>query len=183
MQDDATIFLPKPPSTSNTYKSQSNDDNPKSHKESFDQQMNMLMIAYSTGYIRFRVYGRYPLGTIHLSQITKDECGEYTILDLTLADDFSCLQILYWDRLLKSTHVALINTSVLSAYCEEMYVVASKYNQIVQLLTHLDKSMVSITEAWEHILLEMDTKMANYASSVPEGGVSADFLELLMLGK
>lgn len=41
----------------------------------------------------------------------------------------------------------------------------------------------SITEAWETALLEMDTKLAKYASSQPPGAVSADFLELLMFGE
>jgi len=42
--------------------------------------------------------------------------------------------------------------------------------------------MQAITEAWESILLEMDAKLASYASTVAEGAVAADFLDLLMLG-
>lgn len=182
-QDDPTIFLPKPPSPSNTYKNQNPDDNIKNFKENIDQsQLNMLMIAYGTGDIYMSVFGRYPYGTMHLSQITKDECGEYKILDINLSEDFSIMQVLYLDKTTNNIHLSLVNTSILSAYSEELFTVASKHGQVVNLMTHLDKTMTSITEAWEHILLEMDTKMAYYASSVPDGGVSADLLELLMLG-
>lgn len=184
LQDDPSIFLPKPPSPSNTYKTQNIEDNTKNFQDNVDQnQLNMLMIAYGTGNIYMSVFGRYPYGTIHLSQITKDECGEYKILDIVLSDDFTVMQVLYLDKTTNNIHLSLVNTSILSAYSEELFIVASKHGQIINLLTHLDKTMTSITEAWEHILLEMDTKMAYYASSVPDGAVSADLLELLMLGK
>lgn len=42
--------------------------------------------------------------------------------------------------------------------------------------------MQAITEAWESILLEMDSKLASYAATVTDGSVAADFLDLLMLG-
>lgn len=128
------------------------------------------------------IFGRYPYGTLHLAQVVKDDFGEYNILDICMSDDFSFMQVVYIDRLTNNLLLSLINTSVLSAYAEEMYVVAKKHSEIVRLSSYLDQTMISITEAWEHILLEMDTKMADYAASVPEGGVSADLLELLMLG-
>ncbi|XP_052737942.1 anaphase-promoting complex subunit 4 isoform X2 [Bicyclus anynana] len=182
LYDDPTIFLPKPPSPTNTYKNQATDDTLKCFKENQDQtQLSMLMIAYGSGNIYMSVFGRYPYGTVHLSHITKDECGEYKILDINLSDDFSVMQVMYLDTN-NNIYLSLVNTSILSAYSEELFVVATRHSQIVNMMTHLDKTMISITEAWEHILLEMDTKMAYYASSVPEGGVSADLLELLMLG-
>ncbi|XP_047545767.1 anaphase-promoting complex subunit 4 [Vanessa atalanta] len=181
--DDPSIFLPNPPSPSNTYKNQGVEDNVKSCHDNIDQtQLSMLMIAYGSGNIYMSVFGRYPYGTIHLSHITKDDYGEYKILDINLSEDFSVMQVLYLDKTTNNISLSLVNTSVLSAYAEELFTVATKHGQIVSLLTHLDRTMISITEAWEHILLEMDTKMAYYASSVAEGGVSADLLELLMLG-
>ncbi|CAG9563159.1 unnamed protein product [Danaus chrysippus] len=183
LYDDASIFLPKAPSPSTSYKSQVPEDTTKTLKESVDNtQLSMLMIAFGSGSIYLSVFGRYPYGIIHLSQITKDECGEYKILDIKLSDDFSVMQVLYLEKTSNNIYLSVVNTSVLSGFAEEMFVVATRHGQIVELLSHLDQTMISITEAWEHILLEMDTKMAYYASSVPEGGVSADLLELLMLG-
>ncbi|KAI8440210.1 hypothetical protein MSG28_001591, partial [Choristoneura fumiferana] len=165
------------------YKNPTSDDNVKDLKEMQEQtQLNMLLVGYGTGHIYMSVFGRYPYGTIHLAQIAKDEFGEFKVLDINLSDDFSMMQVFYLDRTTKSLFVALVNTSVLSAYAEEIFTVANRHSQLTQLLSHLDQTMTSITEAWEHILLEMDTKMAYYAASVPEGGVSADLLELLMLG-
>lgn len=142
----------------------------------------MLLVGYGTGYIYMNVFGTYPYGTIHLAQVAKDDFGEYKVLDINLSDDFSVMQVLYIDRFSNNVLLSLVNTSVLSAYAEEIFVVANKHRQVLQLLSYLDQTMVSITEAWEHILLEMDTKIAFFASCVPDGGVSADLLELLMLG-
>ncbi|XP_013175298.1 PREDICTED: anaphase-promoting complex subunit 4 [Papilio xuthus] len=181
--DDATIFLQKPPSASTSYKSQGSDDTVQCYKEiPVPSQLSMLMIGYGNGNIYMSVFGRYPYGTIQLAELVNDECGEYKLLDINLSNDFSVTQVLYLDKITKNIYLSVINTSVLSAYSEELFVVANKHCQIVQLLSHLDQTMTSITEAWEHILLEMDSKMAHYASSVPKGGVSADLLELLMLG-
>ncbi|XP_063635710.1 anaphase-promoting complex subunit 4 [Cydia splendana] len=181
--DDSSIFLQKTPSLSSGYKNQASEDNVKDIKEMQEQtQLNMLLVGYGTGHIYMSVFGRYPYGTIHLTQIAKDEFGEFKVLDINLSEDFSMMQVFYLDRATNNLYVALINTSVLSAYAEEIFVVANKHSQLTQLMSHLDQTMISITEAWEHILLEMDTKMAYYAASVPEGGVSADLLELLMLG-
>ncbi|XP_013134982.1 PREDICTED: anaphase-promoting complex subunit 4 [Papilio polytes] len=181
--DDATIFLRKPPSPSTSYKNQVSDDTVKSYKEIPEpSQLSMLLIGYGNGNIYMSIFGRYPYGTILLAELVNDECGEYKILDINLSHDFSVMQVLYLDKVTKNVYMSVINTSVLSAYSEELFVVANKHCQIVQLLSHLDQTMISITEAWEHILLEMDSKMAHYASSVPKGGVSADLLELLMLG-
>ncbi|XP_047022890.1 anaphase-promoting complex subunit 4 [Helicoverpa zea] len=180
--DDASIFLQNLPSTGE-YKSQGSDENMKDFKEvQAPNQLNMLMVGYGTGYIYMNIFGRYPYGTIHLAQVTKDEFGEYKVLDICMSDDFSLMQVLYIDRVTNNLLMSLVNTSVLSAFAEEMYIVAKKHSEIVRLTSYLDQTMISITESWEHILLEMDTKMAEYAASVPEGGVSADLLELLMLG-
>ncbi|KAJ0179331.1 hypothetical protein K1T71_005043 [Dendrolimus kikuchii] len=180
--DDSSIFLQKIPAN-NAYKNQASDSTSRDFKEIQEPtQLNMLLVGYGTGYIYMNIFGRYPYGTIHLAQLAKDDFGEYKVLDINMSDDFSVMQILYVDKISNNVLVALINTSVLSAYAEEILIVAHRHGQISQQMSYVDQTMNSIIEAWEHILLEMDTKMAYYAESVPEGGVSADLLELLMLG-
>ncbi|KAM3967943.1 anaphase-promoting complex subunit 4 [Aphomia sociella] len=182
--DDASIYLQRLPSLSSGYKSPGTDDIISDFKEAVQDQiqLNMLLVGYGTGSIYMSIFGKYPYGVINLSQLTKDECGEYKILDISLSDDFSVMQVVYLDRVTNTVFLSIINTSVLTAYAEEICHVANKHGHIAELISYLDQTMVSITEAWEHILLEMDNKMAHYAASVPEGGVSADLLELLMTG-
>ncbi|ERL93910.1 hypothetical protein D910_11196 [Dendroctonus ponderosae] len=40
-----------------------------------------------------------------------------------------------------------------------------------------------MTETWESILLDIDTKLSNYARKRPAEGVTVDFLELLVWGE
>ncbi|XP_026748266.2 anaphase-promoting complex subunit 4 [Galleria mellonella] len=182
--DDASIYLQRLPSLSSGYKSPGTDDTVSDFKEAVQDQtqLSMLMVGYGTGTIYMSIFGKYPYGILNLAQLTKDECGEFKVLDICLSDDFSAMQVIYLDRTTNAVLLSIINTSVLSAFAEEMCHVANKHGHIAELISYLDQTMISITEAWEHILLEMDTKMAYYAASVPEGGVSADLLELLMLG-
>lgn len=172
-----------PPINNSGYKNHTSEDNIKDFTEVQDPtQLNMLFVGYGNGYIYMNIFGTYSYGTVHLAQVTKDDFGEYKVLDINLSDDFSVMQILYIDNFSNNVMLSLADTSVISAYAEEMCVVAYKHRQIVLLQSYLDHTMISITEAWEDILLHMDTKMAFYASCVQEGGVSADLLELLMLG-
>lgn len=165
------------------YKNQNNDENIRDYKTVQEQnQLNMLIVGYGRGNILISIFGRFHLCTIHLADLLNDEYGDYEILHINMSDDFCVMQVLYLDKASKNVFTVLINTIVLSAYSEEIFIVAKRHNEIAQLLTNLDQTMTSITEAWEHIILEMDAKMADYAASVPKGGVSADFLELLMMG-
>lgn len=167
-----------------SYKNQNSNENDAEFKDCPNQfdQLNLLIVAYGTGTIFMSVFGRYPYRSVHLSQFTNEPQGIYKILDIQLSHDFSIMQVLYLERCTNRIILSIINTSVLSAYSEELSIVAHSQIQIFHLLTHLNRTMKAVTEAWEQILLEMDTKMALYASTVPEGGVSADLLELLMLG-
>nr|CAD7576622.1 unnamed protein product [Timema californicum] len=75
-----------------------------------------------------------------------------------------------------------IKTPILTERSTELRSLALKHAHIISLMRYLSQTMHSITEAWENILLEMDIKLASYAAKVPEGSVSADFLELMMFG-
>ncbi|KAL4708784.1 hypothetical protein ACJJTC_011748 [Scirpophaga incertulas] len=183
LYNDSSIFLQKPPSTSSGYKNQTSEDRVKYCKEIHEPtQLTMLLVGHGCGSIFMSVFGKYHYGTMKLAQVAKDECGLYEILDIHLSDDFSVMNVIYADVITNNILLSIINTSVLSAYADEIFIMANRHSHISMLMSHLEQTMKSITEAWEHILLEMDTKMAYYAASVPEGGVSADLLELLMLG-
>lgn len=166
-----------------TYKTANGEDPIKDLRDSPDpNQLNVLIIGYGKGSIHMSILGRFPFCTINLSEMLKYEYGDYKILDINLADDFSVIHVMYLEKCSNIVFTAALNTSVLTAFSEEVYIVANRHKHIAQLMTHLESTMTAIMEAWENIILEMDAKMAEYAFSVPEGAVSADFLELLMMG-
>jgi anaphase-promoting complex subunit 4 len=80
---------------------------------------------------------------------------------------------------LKAVH---FDTSGIARHSEQLLVLAKKHGLILSQTGYLGQTMSSITEAWENILMEMDASLSNYASQVGPGAVSADFLDLLILG-
>lgn len=78
--------------------------------------------------------------------------------------------------------IIMVNTEIFKTHTKELFIVALKHENLNSLLEFLSNTLTSVTETWENILLEMDTKLSKYAAKVPEGGVTADFLDLLMFG-
>lgn len=105
----------------------------------------------------------------------------YSINYLHFNEDLSILYIIY-----KTPHnkvkISVFNTNIFNHSMSELFSLALKYVRITSLLKHLSETITTVTESWESILLEMDNKLSKYASKVPEGGVSADFLDLLTFG-
>lgn len=67
----------------------------------------------------------------------------------------------------------------------EIQILAAKYGKVSSLMTYLDATITAMSEAWEDILLEMDSKLAMFAeqkAKLDSGSVSDDFLQLLMFG-
>jgi len=64
----------------------------------------------------------------------------------------------------------------------ELAVLAAKFSLVQGILQYTTETIRQIREAWETILLEMDTKLTSYAENNAPGTVAADFLELLLFG-
>lgn len=78
--------------------------------------------------------------------------------------------------------IIIINANIFKTHTKELFCVAMKYVKLMDLIYYLCSTIANITETWESFLLEIDCKLSKYARSVPEGGVTADFLDLLMFG-
>lgn len=79
--------------------------------------------------------------------------------------------------------MVILDTRVLSSRSRELHALSLKHGHIISLLDYLSQTMRSIIEAWENIyLLEIESKLSKHAESLPEGSLSADLLELLLMG-
>jgi anaphase-promoting complex subunit 4 len=76
----------------------------------------------------------------------------------------------------------LLACPLLATCMPELAVLAGKYSLVQGILQYTTETIRQIKEAWETILLEMDTKLTSYAENNAPGTVAADFLELLMFG-
>ncbi|GFU37862.1 anaphase-promoting complex subunit 4 [Nephila pilipes] len=151
------------------------------------KELNILAIGMEIGSIHLHSFGMFPTGFIDVN-IKLDDPKKDRVISVALSQDFRLLQVVLerkdeeenYSYYYRSYFISLIYDCI-----EEIKIVSLKFGQISSLLTYLSSTIRAISEAWEDILLEIDTKLHNYAfqkHALSEGTIIDDFLELLMFG-
>ncbi|XP_054707714.1 anaphase-promoting complex subunit 4-like [Uloborus diversus] len=150
--------------------------------------LNILAIGLEIGMIHLHSFGMFPTGYVDING-KNFGYNLAKILSVSLSKDFRFLSVIAELKDEDQSHKYMyksFSVSLLHENSEQIRIVALKYGQISALLSYLSSTIRCISEAWEDILLEIDTKIHNYAlekaGSSEEGSVSDDFLELLMFG-
>ncbi|GFG34068.1 hypothetical protein Cfor_11412 [Coptotermes formosanus] len=191
VQDSTSNFLPSLPLLSRSFGSVSKgvEENLEDAKKIKEQtHLNILLVGVNTGKLYLSIFGLFPCGVVDMNSYVSGRA--FSILDADVSDDLNVLFLVMscWKEAdevkegKRDLFLVLLDTPVLAVHSAELHALALKHGHIVSLLGYLSHTMHSITEAWENILLEMDSKLASYAATVPGGSVSADFLDLLMFG-
>lgn len=139
-------------------------------KEFLLQKLDMFLTGQETGEIGMYIFGMFFCGTLSVGQgpileisggSGKPLWASWKGTDGIIVNKLSCPLLESSDAFLK---------------------VAQAQANVEYLIDYLSRTLMAITEAWETILLEMDEKLTRYAENNPPGSVTADFLELLMIG-
>ncbi|KAF4523079.1 hypothetical protein B566_EDAN003091 [Ephemera danica] len=187
-EEKGKTFLPKLPSLSRSFgpMNKGSEENAEDSKKVGDQaRLNLLLIGTKDGYIMLKAFGLFPCGCIDVKEYVNDQ--PCTVLSVDISRNLDVLIGVVactgsGDSPTYNLGVILIDTPVLESHSRELKYLATQHGYIISLLSYMSQTMESVTEAWENILMEMDSKLSSYASKVTEGSVSADFLDLLMLG-
>lgn len=192
-RDLSTTYLPKLPSLNKSYgcasSAKSTEENVDDCKMLKDQDdFNILVVGTADGHVSLYAYG--VLLCLDFEVVIVDGTGNETnkVVSAWLSDQFSRLTLVVESEQRDgggSLHLQSYSIPPLQQKSRELQIVALKYGQIASLAAYLASTMAAIREAWEDILLEVDSKLANYAQekqSLSGGTVSDDFLELLMFG-
>ncbi|XP_077517919.1 anaphase-promoting complex subunit 4 [Amblyomma americanum] len=192
-QDFSAGFLPKLPSLNKSYgcisaaKSvEENTDDCKMIKGQED--FNILVVGTADGHISLYAYG--VLLCLDFEVVLMDGTGDQAkkVVSAWLSHEFSRLTVIAESARDSSDKCMYLQTYAMPLLKEkrrELRIITLKYGQVTSLATYLAATMTSVKEAWEDILLEVDSKLANYAQEkqrFSSGTVSDDFLELLMFG-
>ncbi|KAL7633841.1 UNVERIFIED_CONTAM: hypothetical protein RMT77_015797 [Armadillidium vulgare] len=145
--------------------------------------LNVLSIGTVFCVLHLYAYGLFHITTVNIKETYPSAKQIVNISPSSMLNFFSVI----FERENNSDSERLltqvtINTSVISSRHKELRSLAQKYGQIHSLMAYIGHTLTLIEDAWESTLIEMDSKLASYAASVPEGGVSADFLDLLTFG-
>ncbi|PRD19545.1 UNVERIFIED_CONTAM: Anapc4 [Trichonephila clavipes] len=152
------------------------------------KELNILVIGGEFGSVHLHSFGMYPTGFIEFGiQPDKPTCDR--VVSVTLSRDFRLLTVMLEKKDEAenySYHYRSFFISLIYDCMGEIKIVSLKFGQISSLLTCLSSTIRAISEAWEDILLEIDTKLHNYAhqkhTTSEETTIGDDFLELLMFG-
>lgn len=154
------------------------DERPKVNVLKNQTELNLLAIGTENGFLYLNIFGCFPCAVLKLDEYIGKKCS---ILNVNSSDNFDTIFVTVKDDT-NTLQIVIINTDIFKTHTKELFVVALKREQLSSLTDYLSNTLTSVTESWENILLEMDTKLSKYAAKVPEGRVTTDFLDLLMLG-
>ncbi|KAK4881685.1 hypothetical protein RN001_005004 [Aquatica leii] len=153
------------------------DENLNSNLFQEQKELNLLIIGTDDGYLRISIFGQFVCAQVNMSDYLGHKC---TIISTYLSDDLSLMYVtVKHEKIIK---IILIKTDIFKTHTKELFAIALKDAYLYNLITYLSNIIILIKESWETSLLEMDAKLSKYASKVPDGVLSADFLELLMFG-
>jgi len=178
-------FLAKLPSLSKTYSyvGAGQQEELEDCRKLESSEMSVLLAGTENGTVYVLINGYLLCMKISIGELL----GGVTNLggwieSLTIAQDMKTISILVGSREASEGRLLVVRCPILATCHSELSVLAEKFCLVHGLLQYTGETIKQITEAWETILLEMDTKLASYAENNPPGTVAADFLELLMFG-
>lgn len=190
LNDNTETYLPKLQPLTKSYGSLSKgnvEENVEDKKKLKDQkELNLLIIGNKTNELQLYIYGIFPVAKINVGE--QNNSQPCWICSASLSDDLNSLVVIlqhgHDDEEQKYT-LYTFDTSLLASHDKELHLLALKYGQISTLIQYLQTTIQQMQEAWEDILLEMDSKLYTFAEQKQASGastVSNDFLELLLFG-
>nr|CAI5818293.1 unnamed protein product [Callosobruchus analis] len=141
-------------------------------------ELNLLLIGTKEGMVHVRIFGCFTCCILDMSEYLGVPCS---VEHLKVSEDLRKICVVTKNKN-SLVQIVTIDSSIFKSHAKELFAVAMKYVKLMDLVTYLRNTIASITETWESFLLEIDHKLSRYAKKVPEGGITADFLDLLIFG-
>ena len=139
------------------------------------QDTSVLVVGTQAGTIYVLINGYLLCMKLSISEMMTEQCGG--VESVVMTPDMKSLCVLT-----SSCDLIILRCPLLSSCKPQLLNLASKFCFIHGLCQYSTETIRHIKEAWETILLEMDSKLSSYAEKNPPGTVAADFLELLLFG-
>ncbi|CAH0559316.1 unnamed protein product [Brassicogethes aeneus] len=171
--DFSSIFLPQP-----TPLPTSNGEESKNFLH-IQSALNMILIGTKDGFVHIQIFGCFTCAVLNISEKVLYACS---IKNIHITEDLDKLFVTVRNNENNTISIVIYDSQIFQTHTKELYTISMKSVYLLDLITYLNNAITSIAESWESILIEIDNKLSKYASLVPQGGVTADFLDLLMFG-
>ncbi|XP_044137795.1 anaphase-promoting complex subunit 4 [Bufo gargarizans] len=180
-EDESSVLLPRLPALPKNYNATAkifSEEKSDEMKLLGDVRLNALVLGGVSGEIEIYAYGMYKIATI------VEVFG--SCLGLCLSSDLKSLSVI--TELKTSTTPVVtyfqLDTSLLSEYLPEVTRMARKFTHISTLLQYIKLSLTCMCEAWEEILMQMDTQLTKFVQEKnTTSSVQDEFMDLLLWGK
>lgn len=190
-EDNSDLYLPRLQPLNKSYGTLTKgmvDDHVEDKKKLKEQkELNILIVGCHGHQLHLYIYGVFPVAKVTIGEQNGSEPQK--IHSATVSSDLNSLIVfleLGKEGCQELEHTLItFDTKLLSSRDKELHLLALKYGQVATLVDYLQNTIQQMTEAWEDILLEMDSKLYNFAEEKQKTGsgtVSNDFLELLLFG-
>uniref|UniRef100_A0A8C3M337 Anaphase-promoting complex subunit 4 n=1 Tax=Chrysolophus pictus TaxID=9089 RepID=A0A8C3M337_CHRPC len=181
-EDEANLILPKLPYLKNIHIFYifSEEKSDEIMKLLGDVRLNALVLGGSSGFIEIYAYGMFKIATV--TGVAGSCRG------LCLSSDLKSLSVITEiqdspDSEAEITYFQL-DTSLLSSYLPEVTRMARKFTHISTLLQYINLSLTCMCEAWEEILMQMDSRLTKFVQEKnTTTSVQDEFMQLLLWGK
>lgn len=150
------------------------------------KELNLLIVGCSSNSLSIYAFGVFPVSRLTVPSINVDKIRK--ILSATISQDLQSLSlVLETESKEQHSHCYLMSfdTKLMASRHKELRLTALKFGQVLTLKEYLQATVQQMSEAWEDILMEMDSKLLKFAEDKKAAGtgtVSNDFLELLLFG-
>ncbi|CAI5783725.1 anaphase-promoting complex subunit 4 isoform X1 [Podarcis lilfordi] len=183
-EDESNLLLPKlpalPKNYSTTAKIFSEEKSDEIMKLMGDVRLNALVLGGNAGFIEIYAYGMYKIATV--TGVTG------SCLALCLSSDLKSLSVITKVEVSPESEPEItyfqLDTSLLSTYLPEVTRMARKFTHISTLLQYIKLSLTCMCEAWEEILMQMDSRLTKFVQEKnTTTSVQDEFMQLLLWGK
>uniref|UniRef100_A0A8C0G4P3 Anaphase-promoting complex subunit 4 n=1 Tax=Chelonoidis abingdonii TaxID=106734 RepID=A0A8C0G4P3_CHEAB len=183
-EDESNLLLPKlpalPKNYSTTAKIFSEEKSDEIMKLLGDVRLNALVLGGSSGFIEVYAYGMYKIATVTgvagscLGLCFSSDLKSLSVVTEVQVSPDSAPEITYFQ----------LDTSLLSVYLPEVTRMARKFTHISTLLQYIKLSLTCMCEAWEEILMQMDSRLTKFVQEKnTTTSVQDEFMQLLLWGK
>uniref|UniRef100_A0A8D2I2L1 Anaphase-promoting complex subunit 4 n=1 Tax=Urocitellus parryii TaxID=9999 RepID=A0A8D2I2L1_UROPR len=181
-EDESNLLLPKLPTLPKNYSSTSKIFSEENSDEIIkllgDVRLNILVLGGSSGFIELYAYGMFKIARV------TGIAG--TCLALCLSSDLKSLSVVTEVSTSGASEVSYfqLETNLLYSFLPEVTRMARKFTHISALLQYINLSLTCMCEAWEEILMQMDSRLTKFVQEKnTTTSVQDEFMHLLLWGK
>ncbi len=148
-----------------------------------DGTSTLLICGSGSGQVQFWFNGFLPIGGIDVQKLIG--CPQpLKISDVNIGlNKITHFTVVSVSKQTSELHLNVVSSPLLSSCFPELVALAEKQSILNGTIDYMSDTLQQISEAWESILAEMDSKLTSYSNQMNDpDGMTADFLELLVLG-